>query len=860
MGDKKVLSRVLHSLLVGIRSVSQSKLLNWQKKSSRLMCGGGRPRWVTRTHRRAFGFSPRTRSCAHRRVRLPRGAVDPGAASAWRVWVAMDGVSAMGVVAPTRFDVARGVPSRVSFSCGRAGTCARTRGTCLVLNARLRTSNLPSSEVDRVETDLEPGAGKQPTIVRHENTRLNDCGESVGLSEARAFALLGTPPDWCAGSGNPPLCGNFAPVVGECEISNLLVEGAVPKSVRGVFLRNGPNPAFRPKLGPKRYHWFDGDGMVHWVRLGGGGAGGGSETAAGPGEMSTGTGETAVPTGETVAGTDERWATGTASYGRKYVYTNNLKREVSQNKALFTGLRDINPIWSVLLPRLFEKVTLDWKKPDSPFWVVQSKNTANNGLKRHAGRLLATYESGSAYELVLSKELETVGVCDFNGSLSTADFWKDNFTAHAKTCPRTGDLIYMGYNLISTELGGDLGSNSLDVGRNTQQKGKTDVVVGVIDASGTRAERTVVKAERPSMQHDLGITNSRVVLLDGPLVFDLDRVMNGGLPFAFETEQSMRIGILNRTTTETKMDGGSVLWIDTKEPCFAYHVVNCYDDPDGVDVVVIDVCKSDGTNALGMARGFDSDDAGGHLVAGQDSKNGYVGDDAQGDNDDALSSIGAFLSSFSGDKATPQDPRDLARKKAPPLGSHANAAGYGRDVACLWRWKVNVRTKQLTESKRLCTEPSDFPCIDPRRVGMAHQVCYTVGYAEATFPKKRMDVPWFDRVHKHDLETGKLYTYHLEKNRACGDIRFVPDLENENVAGHVLVMTHDVSSDEVEADENLQKAPTELLVLADDRGGDSDAQSDGELRLVARVSIPTRVPFGFHNEFVAAGDLPNGEW
>tara|TARA_B110000459_G_scaffold170490_1_gene190678 strand:- start:1079 stop:1510 length:432 start_codon:yes stop_codon:yes gene_type:complete len=143
---------------------------------------------------------------------------------------------------------------------------------------------------------------------------------------------------------------------------------------------------------------------------------------------------------------------------------------------------------------------------------------------------------------------------------------------------------------------------------------------------------------------------------------------------------------------------------------------------------------------------------------------------------------------------------------------------------------------------------------------MAHQVCYTVGYAEATFPKKRMDVPWFDRVHKHDLETGKMYTYHLEKNRACGDIRFVPDLENENVAGHVLVMTHDVSSDEVEADENLQKAPTELLVLADDRGGDSDAQSDGELRLVARVSIPTRVPFGFHNEFVAVGDLPNGEW
>jgi hypothetical protein len=32
----------------------------------------------------------------------------------------------------------------------------------------------------------------------------------------------------------------------------------------------------------------------------------------------------------------------------------------------------------------------------------------------------------------------------------------------------------------------------------------------------------------------VGITATRTVLLDGPLVFDLERVMAGGLPFAFE--------------------------------------------------------------------------------------------------------------------------------------------------------------------------------------------------------------------------------------------------------------------------------------------------------------------------------------
>ena len=35
---------------------------------------------------------------------------------------------------------------------------------------------------------------------------------------------------------------------------------------------------------------------------------------------------------------------------------------------MYTGLRDINPIWDVLLPRLVKKV-VEWRDPDSPFWA-----------------------------------------------------------------------------------------------------------------------------------------------------------------------------------------------------------------------------------------------------------------------------------------------------------------------------------------------------------------------------------------------------------------------------------------------------------------------------------------------------------
>ena len=118
-------------------------------------------------------------------------------------------------------------------------------------------------------------------------------------------------------------------------LRDLRVDGTLPPSVSGVFLRNGPNPAREPLLGADRYHWFDGDGMVHWVRL---------------------------------DATTQR-----ASYGRKYVRTRGFEQEEAAGEAMYTGLRDINPIWRVLLPRLAQKVW-EWRAPDSPFWVIQARS------------------------------------------------------------------------------------------------------------------------------------------------------------------------------------------------------------------------------------------------------------------------------------------------------------------------------------------------------------------------------------------------------------------------------------------------------------------------------------------------------
>ncbi|MCB1932626.1 MAG: carotenoid oxygenase family protein [Candidatus Accumulibacter sp.] len=63
---------------------------------------------------------------------------------------------------------------------------------------------------------------------------------------------------------NPYLAGNFAPVHEELSVPDLRIEGELPATLCGVYLRNGPNPAFEPL----HYQYpFDGDGMIDAVAL-----------------------------------------------------------------------------------------------------------------------------------------------------------------------------------------------------------------------------------------------------------------------------------------------------------------------------------------------------------------------------------------------------------------------------------------------------------------------------------------------------------------------------------------------------------------------------------------------------------------
>ncbi len=144
--------------------------------------------------------------------------------------------------------------------------------------------------------------------------------------------------------------GNFAPWRSTGDFDGLEVVGELPRELCGTYYRNGPNPAFEP---PGRYHWFDGDGMIHAIRL----------------------------------------EDGRASYANRWVESAGLQEERRAGKALFKGL-------------------LEMDLSETPGF----KNTGNTNIVWHAGKLMALMEAAFP-TCMDPRTLATVGEYDFGGRL-----------------------------------------------------------------------------------------------------------------------------------------------------------------------------------------------------------------------------------------------------------------------------------------------------------------------------------------------------------------------------------------------------------------------------------------------------------
>lgn len=133
-------------------------------------------------------------------------------------------------------------------------------------------------------------------------------------------------------------------------------------------------------------------------------------------------------------------------------------------------------------------------------------------------------------------------------------------TAHPKTDPETGELLFFGYSPFPPF-----------------------VRLHVADAAGRLVTSVPVDLPAAVMMHDFAVSRDRVVFFDLPAVFDVQALLSGGSGIRWEPSNGARIGVLDRADLHAP-----VRWFDM-DPFWMFHVLNAHDDG---DAVVVEGCRA----------------------------------------------------------------------------------------------------------------------------------------------------------------------------------------------------------------------------------------------------------------------------
>ena len=235
---------------------------------------------------------------------------------------------------------------------------------------------------------------------------------------------------------------------------------------------------------------------------------------------------------------------GRASHRNRWIRTAHWKAERAAGRRLFNGFGQ---------PKETEAAAAD----------VPDEGTGNTNIVWHAGRLLALEEGHAPIEIEPAT-LATQGPFDFGGALAGG-----RFTAHPKTDPATGELLFFGYGT----------SGPLSAG----------MTFGIADAAGQLTRFDHFEAPYASMVHDFAVTQGHVLFPVLPLTASMTRAQRGLPPFAWEPQLGSRVGVMQR--------GGSVndiRWFEG-DAGFVFHIMNAWEerDPNGNIRLFADVMRYD---------------------------------------------------------------------------------------------------------------------------------------------------------------------------------------------------------------------------------------------------------------------------
>tara|TARA_R110001606_G_scaffold32011_7_gene97295 strand:+ start:6669 stop:8126 length:1458 start_codon:yes stop_codon:yes gene_type:complete len=179
--------------------------------------------------------------------------------------------------------------------------------------------------------------------------------------------------------------GAWTPVFEELGTDTLEIIGTIPAEIDGLYVRNTENPV-HDSIG--RYHPFDGDGMIHTIRL----------------------------------------QNGKATYRNRFVRTEGFEAEQSEG----------GPLWVGIMGKPSESKRPGWGAHGSV------KDSSSTDVVVHAGAILSTfYQCGEGYRLD-SETLETLGTTDWVP--------EDGISAHPKVDEATGELLFFNYSTTAPYL------------------------------------------------------------------------------------------------------------------------------------------------------------------------------------------------------------------------------------------------------------------------------------------------------------------------------------------------------------------------------------------------------------------------
>ncbi|MCB0977026.1 MAG: carotenoid oxygenase family protein [Acidimicrobiales bacterium] len=148
----------------------------------------------------------------------------------------------------------------------------------------------------------------------------------------------------------------------------------------------------------------------------------------------------------------------------------------------------------------------------------------------------------------------------------------------------------------------------------------------------------------------------------------------------------------------------------------------------------------------------------------------------------------------------------------------------------LWRWTVDCSSGKVTE-EQLDDQSLEFPRVDERRVGLPHRFGWGTAFGP---PDGEAGLSHPIGLVRYDTRTGAREVVDFGPGRLPGELVFVPrSADAAEDDGWYMTIVSDLAS-----------GRGELVVL------DAGAPGEGP---VARVHLPTRVPMGFHGNWVPTG-------